>query len=232
MKPDEMLKAILAKGQRSDKEEKLRKLHQLCSVECSRNEGMRDLSIANMARIAESHGLFKWRTIYNKASADYAALIQAWNEYNGPMTKISARKSSNMQSKYDWLEAINNDVARNLTQAALVERDKLRAELNMLKSQTVLTVDMRPLGAQIPRGATNIAIVETSAQLTDSERHALTAAIDPIALARRHWRIGETGEVMDELDRFVFNPGFTTGIAKILGLPPTHKMASNTRRSE
>ena len=65
--PDEVLKAILDKGNRRDKEEKLRKIHELCSLEYSRHsQGARDLSIANMARVAESHGLFKARTIYNK----------------------------------------------------------------------------------------------------------------------------------------------------------------------
>ena len=83
--PDEVLKAILDKGNRRDKEEKLRKIHELCSLEYSRHsQGARDLSIANMARVAESHGLFKARTIYNKQSEDYAALIKAWEAYNGP----------------------------------------------------------------------------------------------------------------------------------------------------
>jgi hypothetical protein len=216
--PDDFLNAILAKGLRRDKEEKLRKLHDICQTEYSRKEGMRDLSIANMARIAETHGLFLWRTIYNKASEDYASLIKAWDEYNGPKTKPSAKDDRKQRNKYDWLDAITNDVARNLAQAALVERDKLRVELNLLKSQTVLTIDMRPLGAQIPRGTTNVAVIEASAQLTDSEQKALRAAIDPKMLAQRKWRIGETGEVLDERDRFVFNPGFATGIQKTLGV--------------
>ncbi len=216
--PDEVLAAIIAKGNRRDKEEKLRKLHQLCSVEYSRHsQEVRDLSIANMARTAESHGLFKSRTIYNKQSEDYVALIKAWEAYNGPKAFKENKKQLLPSERYAFLKKIDDPAVRGLCHMALIERDKLRVELNMLKSITVVPIDMRPLGAEIAKGASNVAIIEPVAQLTDSERRALTAAIDPKNLAQRKWRLGDTGEVMDERERFVFNPGFATAIKKILG---------------
>lgn len=216
--PDEVLMAILAKGNRRDKEEKLRKLHQLCSDEYSRHsQEARDLSIANMARAAESHGLFKSRTIYNKQSEDYVALIRAWEAYNGPKASKVIKKQLLPVEKYAFLKKIDDPAIRSLCHMALIERDKIRVELNMLKSITVVPIDMRPLGADIAKGSINVAIIEPAAQLTDSERKALIAAIDPKNLARRKWRLGDTGEVLDERGRFIFNPGFATAIMKILG---------------
>lgn len=216
--PDEVLKALLAKGNRRDKEEKLRKLHELCGLEYGRHsQGARDLSLANMSRVAESHGLFKARTIYNAQSKDYAALINAWEAYNGPKESKLIREQTASADKHTFLKRIEDPAIRTLCQMALIERDKLRAELNMLKAKTKVIVDMRPLGAEIAKGASNVAVIELAAQLTDSERNALMAAIDPRTLAKRKWRLGETGEVLDDRDRFVFNPGFATGIDKILG---------------
>ena len=216
--PDEVLKAILDKGNRRDKGEKLRKIHELCSLEYSRHsQGARDLSIANMARVAESHGLFKARTIYNKQSEDYAALIKAWEAYNGPKPWKAVKAQLAPADKHAFPKKIEDPAVRSLCQMAIIERDKIRAELNMLKSVTVVPIDMRPLGAEIAKGSTNVAIIEPAAQLTDSERNALAAAIDPKSLAQQKLRIGDTGEIVDERGRFVFNPGFATAIAKILG---------------
>src|ERR1035437_3944206 len=133
--PDEVLKAIIAKGNRSDKVEKLQTLHELCSQEYSRNsQGARDLSIANMARIADSHGLFKARTIYNKPSEDYSALIKAWETYNGPKLSKLIKVQHTSQDKYAFLKKIEDPAIRSLCQMAIIERDKLRNELNLLKS--------------------------------------------------------------------------------------------------
>lgn len=217
--PDEVLKALLAKGNRSDKEQKLRKLHELCLIEYSRHsQGARDLSIANMARVAQSHNLFKARTIYNKQSEDYALLIRAWEAYNGPkQSKLVKEHIAPTGDKYASLRKIEDPAIRGLCLAGLAERDKLRVEVNMLKSQTKVFVDMRPLGAEIAKGADNVAVIEMAAQLTDSERSALLAAIDPNRLRQFGLRIGETGEVLNSHDRFVFLPGFVQAIAKILG---------------
>lgn len=215
--PDEVLKAILAKGNRKDKEDKLRKLHELCSLEYNRHsQGARNLSLSNMARLAESHGLFKARVIYNAQSEDYASLIKAWDAYNGPKQSKVVKTQLTSPGKYAFLKKIEDPAIRGLCQMALIERDKLRAELNMLKAKTQVIVDMRPLGATIEKGSTNIAVIQPAAQLTDSERNALGAAIDPTILAQRKWRIGDAGEILDERGRFVFNPGFATGIVRIL----------------
>lgn len=216
--PDEVFKALIEKGNRRDKSEKLRRIHELCSLEYSRHShGARDLSLSNMSKVAESHGLFKARTIYNAQSSDYVTVINAWADYNGPRASTLIGKKTALAEKYEFLRKIEDPAVRSLCQMGLIERDKVRAELNMLKSKFELIVDMRPFGAGIAKGAASAAVIEPEAQLTDSERNALLAAIDTKSLAQRHWQLGETGEVLDQQGRFVFRPGFATAIAKILG---------------
>jgi predicted DNA binding protein len=216
--PDQVLKALLDKGVRSDKEEKLHKLQELCAHEYGRySSGARDFSISNMSRIAESHGLFKARTIYNKQSEDYAILIKAWEAYNGPVVAKPAKIAKGKIEKYEFLNKIDDPVVRNLCLMGLIQRDKFKAELDLLKSNTQITVDMRPLGAEITKGSMNVAVIETLAQLTDSERTALKTALDRNALEKRNWTIGVAGEVIDDRGRFIFQPGFVTALQKVLG---------------
>lgn len=216
--PNVVLKALLEKKCRRDKVETLQKLHELCSIEFSRRApAARDLSAANMARVAESHGLFKARTIYNKQSEDYVALIQAWEAYSGPIASKIEKAPPRSEEKHSFLKKIDDPVVRNLCQIALLERDRLKEEVNMLKGTSVWTIDMRPLGANIDHSSENMAVIEMAAQLTDSERNALTAAIDPAFISRRKWQLGELGEILDERGRCIFRPGFASAIEKILG---------------
>lgn len=215
--PDELLKALVSKQSRRDKREKLVKLHDLCAAEYRRHsQGARDLSLANMSKIAESNGLFTARTIYNVQSADYVTLIKAWDAYNGPKQARPGRVETHGIEKYAFLKKIEDPAVRSLCQIAFAERDKLKGEVNLLKSKTVISVDMRPLAGQARTTSVEIASNSSAPALTDSERDALNAAIDRTRLEAKGWRLGETGEVLDERGRFVFNPGFATGITKLL----------------
>lgn len=214
--PDEILKALLDKGCRSDKADKLKKLHDLCAQEYGqRREGMRDFSVAHIARLAEEKGLFKVKTIYNKQSADYVALISSWGGHAGPLS-LKQKKEVLVRDKYDFVWKIEDPAVRTLVQLALTQRDKLKTQLDLLKSQTNITVDMRPLGATIAKGSF-VPLVEVSAQLTDSERITLEIAISPEFIRSQKWTIGESGEVRAENGRFLFDPGFVTAIRRILG---------------
>lgn len=214
--PDEVLAALLEKGPRSDKTNKLKQLHQLCAQEYQqRREGMRDFSVAHIARLAEERNLFKAKTIYNKQSADYVALITSWGSHAGPLS-LKQKKESSIRDRYDFVRKIEDPAIRTLVQLALTQRDKLKTQLDILKSQTNITVDMRPLGATIARGTT-VPLIEVSAQLTDSERSALESAISPEFIRSQKWTMGESGEVRAENGRFIFEPGFVTAIRRILG---------------
>jgi hypothetical protein len=104
-------------------------------------------------------------------------------------------------------------------QAIIAERDKLKAQLNVLKANTQVTVDRRPLGATIaaPPGTQPVAVLALSAQLTPSEREALQKAVSAEYLEERGLREGSHGEIVNERGRTVFEVGFARAIRKVLG---------------
>lgn len=215
--PDVVLEALLSKKNRADKNERLNKLHDLCKTEYSKySQGARDLSLAHMSRLAESHGLFKARAIYNKQSEDYVALINAWATYGGAKKSAPPTKESHSKGKYDaMIERIADPAVKSFMRIKLAERDRLEAEVNLLKSQSKLTIDMRPVGANESHGRNNPED-ESKVKLTDSERHALEHLVSNQTMVRHKWMIGEAGEVLDSNGRFVFQPGLVWAIHKIL----------------
>jgi predicted DNA binding protein len=64
-------------------------------------------------------------------------------------------------------------------QAIIAERDKLKAQLNVLKASTQVTVDRRHLGATVSTafGTQAAVVLAASAQLTRSERKSLQEAV-------------------------------------------------------
>lgn len=211
--PDEMLRSLIAKGYRSDKQKRLEKLHELCRAEYNgHSQGARDLSVANIARIAQSHKLLNRKSLYNAQSKDYVALINAWATYNGPKQALVSKRAKPPEEKYSILDQIMDPAVRSYCLIALAERDNLRNELNMLKATTVWTVDIRTKDKRSllsPDLAPELALTET-------EERALKLALDAKKLAARNWRETAGGGIVDERGKPIFEPGFTFGIRRIL----------------
>jgi hypothetical protein len=104
-------------------------------------------------------------------------------------------------------------------QSIIAERDKLKAQLNVLKANTHVTVDRRSIGASLPvaSGAQPVTVLTMAAQLTPSEREALHKAVSAEYLEERGLREGSHGEILNRSGRVVFDVGFARGIRKILG---------------
>jgi len=213
--PDTLLEALLAKGGRSQRLGNLQKVHDICRRQ---HAGSQDFSISAIGRICEADGVLKGRALYNAASADYVSLISAWAAFQG-VDKPKRQASPKPTAGSELLMRIEDPAVRSIMQATMVERDRLRAQLNLLKSQTVVTVDRRPLGATIVPGGDGqpVALLAMDAQLTDSEREALRYAISAQFLADQGWRPGTHGEILTEKGRTVFKVGYTRAIRKVLG---------------
>lgn len=213
--PDAVLESLLAKGGRSQRLRNLKKLHEVCRRQ---HDGSRDFSVAAIGRICEAEGVMKGRALYNAASADYRALFAAWAAYAGP-AKPKGPAMPKALASHEYLMRIPDPAVRSIMQATIVERDKLRAQVNLLKSKTVVTIDRRPLGATIAQVSPgeSVPVLMMNAQLTDSERMALTLAISPNFLADQGWREGSHGEIVTDGGRTVFDVGFTRAIRKVLG---------------
>lgn len=210
--PDAVLESFLARSIRAQKRKNLLSMHEICRAQY--DAGSRDFSLPTIGRLAEARGILKGRALYNAASSDYRALITAWSAYAGPMTvKPPKQLASN-----DFLMRIDDPAIRSIMQSVYVERDKLKAQLNLLKASTELTIDRRPLGAAISSGrdANSVPLVVMPVQLTPTEIDSLTMAVSKHFFEQEGWTEGTRGEVLTSGGRAVFGMGFTSAIRKVL----------------
>ena len=210
--PDAVLESLLAKGGRSNRRAGLAKMQELCRRQ--HETGSRDFSMPAIGRLAEAEGIMKGRALYNAQSADYRALIEAWAAYAGP----PAPKPPKTLASHEYLMRIEDPAIRSIMQAIIAERDKLKAQLNVLKANTQVTVDRRPLGATIAAapGTQPVTVLVPSAQLTPSEREALWNAVSADYLENQGLREGSHGEIVNARGRTVFEVGFARAIRKVL----------------
>lgn len=187
--PDAVLESLLGKGGRSNRRANLARMHELCRKQ--HETGSRDFSLAAIGRLAEADGILKGRVLYNAQSADYKTLVEAWATYSGP----PAPKPPKTLASHEYLMRVNDPAIRSIMQTIIAERDKLKAQLNILNANTHVTVDRRPLGATIAAapGAQSVTVLVPSAQLTPSEHEALQKAVSVDYLEERGLHEGSHG---------------------------------------
>ncbi|MGV4686768.1 gamma-mobile-trio protein GmtX [Burkholderia pseudomallei] len=211
--PDVVLNKLLAKGARSHRRAKLTAMHEICRRH--HESGARDFSLPTIGRLAEANGILKGRVLYNAQSADYRVLVGAWATFVGQ----PAPQASKPLASHEYLMRINDPAIRSIMQAVIVERDKLKAEVNLLKANTQVIVDRRPVGARVAGAPTSppVVLFDNAEQLTPSEREALHKAISATHLEEQGLREGTHGEIVNDRGRTVFDIGFARAIRKILG---------------
>lgn len=210
--PDAVLESLLTKGGRSNRQINLKKIHEICRIQYE--AGLHDFSLPTIGRLVEKADIIKGRVLYNAQSADYKNLIAAWGAYVGPPPP----KPVKSLASHDYLLRIEDPAIRSIMQAIISERDKLKAQINVLKANTQVTVDMRPLITRVsdtPRTeyATN---VELTVSLTQSEREALRKAVSAEYLEEQGLHEGSHGEIINNRGRIVFDVGFARAIRKVL----------------
>ncbi len=212
--PDAVLESLLTKGGRSNRRANLAKLHDVCRRQYE--SGSRDFLLPAIGRLVEAESIMKGRALYNSQSADYRALIEAWAAYAGPPTP----KSPKTLATHEYLLRIEDPAIRSIMQAVIVERDKLKAQLNVLKANTQVTVDRRPLGATVAAtsGAQPVTVLAMAAQLTPSEKDALRKSVEAAYLDERGLKEGSHGEIVSDRGRTLFEVGFARAIRKVLGV--------------
>ena len=112
---------------------------------------------------------------------------------------------------------IEDPAVRSIMQSVIVERDKMKTQVALLKSKSQIVVNQRPLEATIAPGDEGIPIIEIGAQLTDSERDSLRMAISKEFLSDQGWVLGPDGDISTATGRPLYGPGFATAIRKVLG---------------
>jgi hypothetical protein len=210
--PNAVLELLLAKAQRSNRRANLAKMHELCRSQ--HEAGSRDFSLSAIGRIAEASGIIKGRALYNAPSADYRELIRAWATHSGP----PAPKLPKALASHEYLMRIDDPAIRSIMQSIIAERDKLKAQINVLKANTQVTVDRRPLGATVSAvpGSPPVIVLALAGQLSPSEREALQKAVSADYLEERGFQEGSHGEILNQRGRVVFEVGFAWAIRKVL----------------
>jgi len=211
--PESMLAELLGRTTRPERERNLKLIHQICSVQ---NATSKDFSIRTVGRLCEAADGLKARALYNKASSDYRLLIKTWCEFSGGTGVARGKAAQDMESPFDLLlMKVADPALRSLFQKTYVERNRYRAELNMLKSSTLIQIDRRPLDDKVARQAPFEVL--TGVELTQSERAALLRAISAEFLRDEGWHEGSSGEILNQSGRKIFDIGFTRAIRKVLG---------------
>ncbi|WP_425219013.1 gamma-mobile-trio protein GmtX [Ralstonia solanacearum] len=119
-------------------------------------------------------------------------------------------------ASHDYLMRIEDPAIRSIMHAIVAERDKLKAQLNVLKANAQVTVDRRPLGTDVTAPG-SVAVLAMATQFTPSERQALQRAVSAQYLEERGLREGSHGEIVNERGRTIFEVGFARAIRKMLG---------------
>jgi hypothetical protein len=122
-------------------------------------------------------------------------------------------------ASHEYLMRIKDPAIRSIMQNHIAERDKLKAQLNVLKANTQVTVDRRPKEATLAAapGGQPVTVLALSSQLTPTEREALQNAVSCDYLEERGLREGSHGEIVNARGRIMFEVGFTRAIRKMFG---------------
>lgn len=173
-----------------------------------------NFSIAHIAKLSVAAGGPSESSIRNKTGLRFRLLIEAWAASAGTTRRMPVQgRSAKPPRDYELLLLIPDVAVRACFSQIIAERNRFESELNLLKSQTRMVIDLRPPLKK------NISPVQVLPALSDllnvMEVEALRAAIDPDFISSQGWRVTPAGQVKDESGE-VFKHGYATAIKKIL----------------
>lgn len=212
--PDQVLQALKATA-RPQKQRNLMVVHAVCKE--LHRLGSRDFSLATVGRMAHERGGPAPRTMYTAQSEGFRTLVQAWAEFSRATSHQPATAMKPL-AEDDLLRRIDDPALRALIAAIVAERNRLRAQINVLRANANIVIDRRPLpGAMHVAGDAQVVQVVAPAQtLTVLEREALAQAVSAKFLAQEGWTEGADGEIVNAKGRRLFEHGYATGIRKLL----------------
>ena len=129
--PDMVLEGLMTRTNRSDKRKNLQGVHEVCRAH--HKIGAKDFSVATIGKVVAAAGVLKEGVLKTKQSQDYRELILAWAAYAGPEPKKGPRAEYRADAP-EWLMKIPDPAARSAVQSVIIERDKLKQQVNTLKA--------------------------------------------------------------------------------------------------
>jgi hypothetical protein len=209
MHPDELLEQLKANAN-PRRQKNLEIIHAVCREQYER--GSKDFSVPTISRIAQKRGGPVQSTIHNKTGDDFKALIKTWAEYTGGNTHKVRKVSEN--PIYTVLDKIDDLAVRAVMGAVLAENRKLKGEVNLLKANAEVVIDMRQ--AAFNHTAEPVQILPASTDLTSLEREALLHAVSDRLMQDEGWLQDPHGRIVNTKGRPIFKVGYVTAIRKIL----------------
>lgn len=175
---------------------------------------IKDFSIATIGRLSADAGGPSTQAIRNKGGEDYRMLIDVFAAAQGVTRKKPAKnKETPIPGDYEVLNKIDDPAVRAVMGVIIHERNRYRNELRILKSNTSIVVDRRPVESP----ALPVEVLSSlSGLLTESQKEALEHAISDKLLSQRGWLALPNGQVKDENGRHLYKPGYITAIQKII----------------
>lgn len=209
--PDELFSKLYENAS-TRKKKTLELINNTCKKQAESD--IKDFSIGTIARLIADDGGPSEQALRNKNAEDYRALISQWAEYYKSTTK-KPKKEKTSTVNDDILSSISEPTTRALVGMLIAENKKFKRENSLLKEQTTLTIDMRPVSDI--KNNNDVVIVEPSYNLTDSEIDALRSAISSDFMTHQGWTTDKYGRVKENGIQ-VYKPGYVTAIQKILKL--------------
>ena len=214
--PTQLFEALCA-GSRPQKQHNLQIMHEVCAE--LHRLGSRDFSLSTVGMMSQERGGLSKRALYNSTSQDFKTLIRAWATFATIGTQRASERNSrdSIPNDRNLLLNISDPAMRALMGYVIAERDRLRGEVKLLRSQANVVIDRRVLPGHINITSEGQVIqVMSNADLSDTEKQALDHAISADFLKQEGWSEGQNGEIMNTRGRKIFEIGFANAIRKVL----------------
>jgi len=212
--PDTILENLISAQQGKKKVDSLKRLHTICRHQYA--SGSNDFSIGTLGRLCAKNGLFSEKTLYNSTSNDYRTLIQAWSIFAG-----DSRPQVGVEITVEkFYSRISDPALRSVIQSLVHEKDKLKAQVNILKSSIVVGLDLKDSHFALALKNSRLPLaIKTGVQpltLTPSEIEALEAVVSKRFQEENNLTETPFGELPSDNGRVILHAGFTNAIRKVV----------------
>ena len=217
--PDVVKEALLSTASHPTKRKNLDLIHEVCRER--EVQGNKDFSLKAIAETVEARGGFKVKSLWNQQSADYRKLIEAWQAFAGAPKLRAIAKAGFTDA---LTRSITDPATRIIVEKLVRERNSLRTEVNILKSQTKIVIDRRPTtrpkALPVTSDGSMTLEVSNGPSFNTLELEALEHSISAALWHAEGWREEKNGRVVKELgegrSRTIFKPGFVSAVRKML----------------
>jgi len=207
----------LKDGKSAKTQASLEKLHE--TLKDYFDSGKRDFSITTIGRVSGESGGLGYQSIRATANKHYRDLIEAWAAKAHTTTKKPPSTTPRATGQdYKLLERIDDTAVRALFGQIIRERDRYKSEANMLKNQTKIIIDKRPVSAPLAQSESTVELLPSLTGIcSEGEIKALQSVCTDEWLDGLGFQANVLGQVKDELGQEILPRGFLTGLKKMLG---------------